>query len=155
MWDSIEHLPRGEKIKISYGRGSWEHCRFAGATDAYLYCDSEDFDRVQIRQIDRVAISDFKFDHDARNGRLIVTGMAVVGGISLGFINQKARTDPEAAGTLGALGGTALGALAGIPISCLSGYCVSLPDLSSTQPMVYGFSYNVPLRPKPSRSRRR
>ena len=32
-------FPADEKIKISYGSGPWEHCRFGGATDAYLYCE--------------------------------------------------------------------------------------------------------------------
>ncbi len=151
IWNRIEHLARGEKIKISYGSGPWEHCSFAGATDAYLFCEpAEDSGRSVAYQINRAAIADFKADHDARNGRLIFTSLTVGAGLWLGIrtANTTHGPDTNLAGALGGMAGAGLGALLGLPMSCLSGHCVSLPDLEPppSQPMVYGIGYNLPLR---------
>lgn len=149
MWDRVEHLPRGEKIKINYGRGPWDRCRFAGATDQYLFCEpGEDSDRAQEYQIDRFSITDFKIDHDVRNGRLIYTGVMLGTGLALGIrASQTNAADPEAAGIIGGLLGTGLGALVGVPFSCLSGHCVELHlPPPSPPPMAYGIGINLPLR---------
>lgn len=152
MWERIEHLPHGEKIKISYGSGPWEHCRFAGATDAYLFCEPGEDSRRQVPyQVNRASIADFKEDHDARNGRLIFTSLTVGTGLWLGIrtANTTHSPDTNLAGVLGGMAGAGLGALVGLPMSCLSGHCVGLPvlELPSAQPIVYGIGYNLPLRP--------
>src|SRR5579863_3276456 len=100
MWNRIEHLPRGETIKVRYGRGSWERCRFAGATYDALFCQpGEDSGQAQEYQIDRFSIADFKMDHDARNGRLIFTAVTVGAGLALGIWSAETNpTDPAAAG---------------------------------------------------------
>lgn len=147
MWDRVEHLPRGQKIKINYGQGAWDRCRFAGATDAYLFCEpGEDSDRAQEYRIDRSSIADFKIDHDVRNGRLIFAAITVGSGLALGIrMADVAKTDPEAVGTFGGLLGAGLGAVVAIPFSCLSGHCVVL-HLPPPQPVAYGVGYSVPLR---------
>ena len=152
LWDRMEHLPRGEKIKINYGHGAWDGCRFAGATDAYLFCEpGEDSGRAQEFRIDRFSIADFKIDHDVRNGRLIFAAITVGSGLALGIrMAEVAHTDPEAAGTFGGLLGAGLGAVVAIPISCLSGHCVVL-HLPPPQPAPYGIGYSVPLRMRGSR----
>ncbi len=154
MWDRIEHLPRGEKIKVNYGHGPWDRCRFAGATDQYLFCEpGEDSDRAQEYRIDRFSIADFKIDHDVRNGRLIYTSVVVGSGLALGIrAAQNSHADPEAVGIVGGLLGAGLGALVGVPFSCLSGHCVEL-HLPPPQPGAYGIGFNVPLRRLPLRWR--
>jgi hypothetical protein len=155
MWDRMERLPRGEKIKIQTGNGRWERCMFAGVSEAYLYCASEDDSGfVRERQINRANIADFKIDHDARNGRLIVTAMAVTGGLWAGIRSYRTSTpqNAEGAGILGGLIGTGIGALVGVPLSCLSGRCVEMPDVSPGAPS-YGINVNVPLRRIPRHSR--
>ena len=154
MWNRIEHLPRGEAIKISYGRGSWERCRFAGATDEAVFCEPrEDSGPVQEYRIDRFSIADFKMDHDERNGRLIFTAITLGSGLALGIrAAQTSQTDPQAMGVIGGLLGTGLGALVAVPFSCLSGHCVAL-HLPPPQPMPYGIGYNVPIG-RLTRSRR-
>jgi hypothetical protein len=156
MWDRIEHLPRGQKIKISYGSGPWNRCRFGGATDVYLFCEpDDDSDQARTRQVDRAAIRDFKFDHDERNGRLIFTGITVGTGLWLGIYSaQKSHADPEAAGVLGGLIGAGMGALVAVPMSCLSGHCVTIP-LPPPQPIPYGLGYRIPLRMPARHSLRR
>ncbi len=156
MWGRIEHLPRGEKIKINYGHGPWDRCRFAGATDQYLFCEpGEDSDQMQEYRIDRFGIADFKIDHDERNGRLIFTAVTVGSGLALGIrAAQATPADPGAAGLLGGLLGMGLGAVVAVPFSCLSGHCVVLhlpPPFPP--PMGYGIGYNVPLRGLPLRRR--
>lgn len=143
MWDRIAHLPRGEKIKISYGKGPWEHCRFAGATDAYLFCEpGEDSDRLVAYQINRAGIADFKIDHDVRNGRLAFAAFVVTGGIVMGFQTLHATHDEGAAVFGGALGGL-LGGVPGVAASCIAGECVAL-NPPPREP-AYRLNYNLPL----------
>ncbi len=149
MWQRIEHLPRGEQIKVNYGRGPWDRCRFAGATDEYLFCEpGDDSDRAQEYRIDRFSIADFKIDHDERNGRLIFSGVILGAGVVLGVRcarTQVYQNDAEAAGTLCGLLGAGLGSLAAMPLSCISGHCVTI-HLPPPQPAAYGIGYNLPLR---------
>ena len=149
MWDRIEHLPRGEKIKVSYGRGPSERCRFAGATDQYLFCEpGDESDRMQEYRIDRFSVADFKIDHDERNGRLIFAAVTLASGVALGIRcaqNQVYQNDAESAGMLCGLLGAGLGTLAAMPLSCISGHCVVL-HLPPPQPVPYGIGYNFPLR---------
>ncbi len=155
MWDRIQHLPRGEKIKIRIA-GRWERCQFAGATDEFLYCaPAEDSDAAQEWQVARLNVADFKPDHDERNGRLIFTSVTLGTGLALGIRNYLIDTTktPEASGVLAGLIGTGLGALAGGPLSCISGHCVTLPNLASPAP-AYTFNVNVPLRRIPRHARR-
>jgi hypothetical protein len=153
IWDRIERLPRGEKIKISCGKGPWEHCRFAGATDASVFCEPvEDSDRAVAYQINRASIADFKIDHDVRNGRLAFAAFVLSGGIVIGFQTLHATHDESAAvfgGTLGAL----LGGVPGVAASCIAGECVAL-NPPPPEP-AYGFSYNLPLHRLRHRSLRR
>ena len=149
IWDRIEHLPRGEKIKVDYGHGAKDRCRFAGATDQYLFCEpGEDSDRAQEYRIDRFSIAGFKIDHDERNGRLIFAGVALGAGLALGIrcaSTQVYQSDAESAGLLCGLLGTGLGSLVAVPLSCISGHCVTF-HLPPPQPFAYGIGYNVPLR---------
>jgi hypothetical protein len=152
VWNRIQHLPRGEEIKVNYGRGPWDRCRFAGATDQYLFCEpGEDSGQAQEYRIDRFSIADFKIDHDERNGRLIYTGVVLGSGLALGILTAQ-NSHAEPGGIVGGLLGAGLGALVGVPFSCLSGHCVSL-HLPPPQPMVYGIGYSVPLRRLPLRRR--
>lgn len=155
MWDRIEHLPRGEKIKVSYGHGPTDRCIFAGATDGYLFCEPSEDGPAQEYRIDRFRIADFKIDHDVRNGRLIYTAVTFGTGLALGIrSSQISHADPEAAGIVGGLLGTGLGALIGVPFSCLSGHCIELQlPPPSPPPMGYGIGYNVPLPHLPLRRR--
>jgi len=140
IWSRVEQLPRGEKIKVSYGRGPWDRCRFAGATEAYLFCEpGDDSGWAQPYQIDRASIFDVKIDHDERNGRLVFAAFVVAGGVWAGF--QAAKTTDSGAAVFGGFLGAGLGALAGLPASCIAGHCVAFPP----PPPVYGFGYNVPL----------
>jgi len=156
MWDRLERLPRGEKIKIRIDGPRWERCEFAGATDEFLYCaPSGESEIAQAWQIDRPNVNEFKPDHDVRNGRLIVTVMAVAGGLWTGIASwHSSRTqEAETRGILRGLIGTGLGALVGAPLSCLSGYCVQVPELPLA-PAAYGIGVNLPLRRFPGRWRR-
>jgi hypothetical protein len=112
-----------------------------------LYCASEeDSGFAREWQIDRAGIADFKLDHDARNGRLIVATMALAGGLCVGIQSYQTASsqNAQAAGVLGGLLGAGLGALAGVPLSCLSGHCVEMPN-PVLGPMPYTFSVSVPL----------
>lgn len=156
VWDRMERLPRGQKIKVRLGRGRWERCTVAGASETDLYCATESGSGfAHESQIKRASIGEFKLDHDVRNGRLIFAAATVGTGVALGIrsVGIKNGYTPEASGVFGGLIGAGLGALAGIPLSCLSGHCVSLPDRSPGPP-AYGISANVPLRRMARRSHR-
>lgn len=149
MWDHIQLLPRGEKIKIQFGNGRWEHCVFAGAFDEYLYCASyADSGYASELEINRANISNFKIDHDERNGRLIFAAVTLGTGVALGIRcaqTQVYQRDAEVAGTLCGLLGAGLGTLPAMPLSCLSGHCVTF-HLPPSPPMAFGIGVNVPLR---------
>lgn len=152
MWDRIEHLPRGQKIKIHLAKGRWERCDFGGATDACLFCaPQEDSDRAQTWQGNRAAIYDYKLDHDVRKGRLVFAAFLLTGGISIG-LEALHNTRDEGAGVFGGLLGAGLGAAVGVGGSCIAGHRVNLIPPPSYPP-AYGFSYNVPLRRLPGRPR--
>jgi len=155
MWDRMERLPRGEKIKIRIS-GRWERCEFAGATDEFLYCaPPEDSGSDQAAQIDRLNITDFKPDHDVRNGRLIFTAVTLGSGLALairGYQSPGVYT-PTPSAVFGGLLGTGIGAVAGAGFSCLSGHCVKLPSLNPGPP-ANGFNVNLPMRGIPPHRRR-
>ena len=149
MWDRMERLPRGQKIKIQFGNGRWGHCMFAGVSDAYLYCASEyDSGFVEEGQINRANIADFKPDHDVRNGHIAFAAGVISVGLAFG-LQPRDESASVLVGMLGGLVGTNPGSIA----SCAVGHCITLsPNLFELRPS-YGFRVNVPLR-SARRSRR-
>ena len=152
----MERLPRGQKIKIRFGNGRWDRCAFAGASEDFLYCASGDESGyVPEWKVNWLNITDFKLDHDVRNGRLIFTAVTVGSGLALG-IHSSLTSGPynaTANGVLGGLIGAGLGALVAAPLSCVSGHCVSLPNLD-VGPPGYGVGVSLPLRRVGSHARR-
>ena len=148
LWERVEQLPRGEKIKVRSERGPWERCRFAGANDEALFCGPrDDFYQVQGYPIARANIFDVKVDHDERNGRLVFTAFVLAGAGAWAGI-AGSRTSDSGTIIFAGLLGAGIGAIVGMPASCISGHCVTMPY----PPTGYRFGYNLPLRRIPRHS---
>jgi hypothetical protein len=141
LWNRVEELPHGEKVKIRYASGHSARCRFAGATDTLLFCDPNDAPSgADTFPIDRRNIVNVSADHTERNARLILAAFMVTGGIWAGVQSTKSVDDGTA--VFGGFLGAGLGWLVGYPAACISGYCPSL-HLAEPQP-AYGFNIAVP-----------
>ncbi len=146
LWNRVKELPHGEKIKIAYPGGHSARCRFAGATDAFLFCDPTDAPSgADTFPVDRRDVVNVSADHSERNGRLVLAAFIVTGGVWAGV--RSSRNVDNSAAVLGGFLGAGLGWLVGYPAACITGYCPSL-HLPEPQP-AYGFEIGVPL---PSRS---
>jgi hypothetical protein len=105
-WARIEQLAHGEPIVVTSTIGPPVHCRFAGATDAFLFCDPAGnpagtgyrFDRADVLQVDldrwQPAPANGQ-DHDSHRGLLIAAGLV---GIGMGAIEARGQGGGATAG---------------------------------------------------------
>lgn len=141
LWNRVKELPHGEKIKIRYASGHSARCRFAGATDAFLYCDPNDAPSgADTFPIDRRNIANVSADHTERNARLILAAFMATGGVWAGV--QSTKSVDDGAAVFGGFLGAGLGWLVGYPAACISGYCPA--HLFPEPQPAYGFNVAVP-----------
>jgi hypothetical protein len=116
-WSRVENLYRGDQIMVARPGGGFPvPCRFSGATDEMLFCDSLYRDgEFQFRRED---IENLRRDDKRRNIRIAVIALGG-GGLIWGLAKPPGPGVPRA---LDGLAGAAAGALAG----CLVGLPVAL-----------------------------
>lgn len=110
-WNRIERLSDGQGIVVRTTSGAKVHCRFAGATDACLFCDFPDallgqapyrFDRASV-----VNVKESQPGSDLHPGLLVA--MAIVG-TAFGIASTRSTDDRGAA----AIGLISAGVVGGI-----------------------------------------
>jgi len=114
-WARVEDLPRGEQITVA-GAGTYSlPCRFTGATDNDLFCDSM-FSGREFR-FNRAEVERVRMDGKRRNMRILIGSFAAAG-----LIWGVAAPPPT-----GSTAPRFVDGLAGAGIGALAGWAVSVP----------------------------
>ncbi len=131
-WTWVEHLVNGQPIVVTPIAGPSVHCRFAGATDAYLFCDPDDaryaasgyrFDRAQVVSV--------KISHPKVNWHPALLTIAAASGIAIGAAASSNGASDKSAAAGGLVTALMVGAV-GYPIAAM-------------QDQDRGFAFNIPL----------
>jgi hypothetical protein len=122
MWDRVKDLSNGAAIVVRNDNGPPVHCLFAGATDAYLFCNPSTnppgvgfrFDRAAIVSVDldRPAPYSARFDRPKPNYHPVYLSSIIAGGLFVGICATGSADNKTAAeeGLIGALVVAAIGA---------------------------------------------
>jgi hypothetical protein len=122
MWDRVKDLANGAAIVVRNDNGPPVHCLFAGATDAYLFCNPSTnppgvgfrFDRAAIVSVDldRPAPYSARFDRPQPNYHPAYLACIIGGGLIVGIVSTRTMDAGDAAstGVIGALVVAAIGA---------------------------------------------
>jgi hypothetical protein len=105
-WNRVGELARGDEIMVARGRGPSMPCRFAGATNEDLFCESL-FSQREMR-FKRVDIEKIRLDQSRRDFWTIIGGGAVGVGLWAGI--SSVRTHDSRTAVAEGLAGTAVGA---------------------------------------------
>lgn len=118
-WSRVQDLANGEEITVAHGRLHAVPCRFAGATDDDLYCDSL-FSGREYR-FSRAEVERVRMDDKRRNMRILI-GTFAGAGFLWGMVKPSANDGTPRA--LVALSGAGLGALAGCAVSLPAAFLI-------------------------------
>jgi hypothetical protein len=122
IWDRIKDLANGAAIVVSNDNGPPVHCLFAGATDAYLFCNPSTnppgvgfrFDRAAVVSVDldRPTPRSARFDRPKPNYHPVYLSSIIAGGLIVGICATTSADNKTAAeeGLIGALVVAAIGA---------------------------------------------
>ena len=108
-WARIERISDGQPIVVHATSGALIHCRFAGATDASLFCDplNPRVDRPGY-EFDRASVVSVRESHAENNWHpVLLTAMAVVG-TAFGIAATRSM-DGRGAATVGLLSAGVVG----------------------------------------------
>jgi hypothetical protein len=127
MWDRVQEIARGAAIVVRNDNGPPLHCLFAGATDAYLFCDPPGnppdtgfrLDRAAIVSVDldRPTPCSARFDRPHPNYHPAYLAFIIGGGLIVGIAATRTMDAGDAAYT-GAIG-AAVVAATGAPLAFL------------------------------------
>ena len=104
-WSRLGNLARGEEITVAQTGQYSLHCRYAGATDDYLFCDEAvPWTSNSSYRIERAEIENVRMDQSRTVARMIVCGGAIAGGLWFGISSSKSDNTQisVASGLLGA-----------------------------------------------------
>jgi hypothetical protein len=110
-WNRIEHIPDGQRIMVRTTSGTQVRCRFAGTTEACLFCDPPgpqlnqagyQFDRASV-----VSVMESRPATDLHPGLLLA--MAIVG-TAFGIASTR-NTDDRGAAAIGLISAGMVGAI--------------------------------------------
>ncbi|HEV2134961.1 MAG TPA: hypothetical protein VGR47_12055 [Terracidiphilus sp.] len=110
LWNRVMELPRGQPIVVVNSYGPPLHCRFDGATDAFLFCYPPDAppDAVEDYRFDRARV----LDVTATRPRVIqhpgVLASAAIAGIVFGLGSTRTLKNSDAV-TVGLFAATVVG----------------------------------------------
>jgi hypothetical protein len=122
MWDRVKEIARGAAIVVRNDNGPPLHCLFAGATDAYLFCDPPGnppdtgfrLDRAVIVSVDldRPTPYSARFDRPKPDYHPVYLSSIIAGGLIVGICATTSADNTTAAeeGLIGALVVAAIGA---------------------------------------------
>jgi hypothetical protein len=132
LWSWVENLARGEEIVVKPAAGRSVHCRFAGATDAYLFCDPDNMrSAASGYRFDRAQVADVQLGRAKVNWHPAPLVIASAVGIATGLALSSLGTTDKSAAAGGILTATMVGGI---------GYSVAL-----AQDRYRGFAFSAPL----------
>jgi hypothetical protein len=153
LWNRVMQLPRGQPIIVVNTYGPPLHCRFAGATDAFLFCDPPDAapDAAEGYRFDRASILDVTIEHRRIIPHPGVLASAAVAGIVLGLGSTRTLNNPDAT-TVGLISALVVGST-GYMMSQVPNQGVALGFVyhprgfgSRTRPILRHFAPRSPMR---------
>ena len=116
MWSQVKQLVIGQEIQVKPTIGYPVHCRFTGATDAYLFCDPDrPLPGARGYQFGRAQVVSVKISHPRANWHPVLLGSAAAVGIAVGASYARSM-DASQAATVGFTSALVWGAI-GYPIA--------------------------------------
>lgn len=100
-WRRVQRIVHGQPILVSSTYGPPLHCRFAGATDAYLFCDSPgspDGSGYRIERATVLAVEPEMVRPPRREGHPIYIGCIVGAGFAFGISAARDKSGSDAVG---------------------------------------------------------
>ncbi|MGB6745679.1 MAG: hypothetical protein WBE38_18670 [Terracidiphilus sp.] len=139
MWSRVEQLVNGQEIVVKPTSGPGLHCRFAGATDAYLFCDRDNvYPGTGGYRFDRAQVVSVQVSHPKANWHPVLLATMAASGIAIG-ISATGSMDDRGAASAGILSALMVGAI-GYPIAVMQdrnagfGFAIPLPPLQFAGP---------------------
>lgn len=152
MWDRVKDLANGAAIVVSNDNGPPVHCLFAGATDAYLFCNPSTnppgvgfrFDRAAIVSVDldRPTPHSARFDRPKPDYHPVYLSSIIAGGLIVGIVATRSMDAGQSAdiGVIGALVVAAIGApIAFLPHVFDAGFADQPRGFGRTHSPLFGF----------------
>jgi hypothetical protein len=133
LWNRVMQIAHGQVVRVKYTSGPPVRCRFAGATDAYLFCDPPGALDGTGYRFDRFSVVDVKELGEPRNWHPGLLSAMIGGGILVGTAAAR-QTDAGDAVRDGIIGAIISGA-------------VVAPFVLQPQPMFGGIGAGVTFRP--------
>jgi hypothetical protein len=137
-WDRLKNLTNGEPIVVRNDNGPPVHCLFAGATDAYLFCNPPGnplgvgfrFDRASVISVDfdLPAQNVARFNRPQTNYHPAWIASILAGGLIVGILATSTTDDGDSARA---------GAIAALVVGIIGAPLAFLPQASDA-----GFAYN-------------
>ncbi|HWG20160.1 MAG TPA: hypothetical protein VG225_06485 [Terracidiphilus sp.] len=114
-WRKIQRLTHGEPIVVNSTLGPALQCRFAGATDAALFCDAPGSPDGSGYRFERATVISVESERPERNTHPAWLASMIAGGMVVGFV-ASGNTDAGTAAKAGAIGALVVGAI-GAPLA--------------------------------------
>jgi hypothetical protein len=135
VWTRIQQFANGQEILLTNTYGPPLRCRFAGATDAFLFCDPPGSPAGAGYRFERASVLDVKLVKAPRNWHPGMLSAMIGGGLVVG-IAAAAQTDAGHAAQAGLIGALVTGAIAA-PLVFLQ-----------PQPLGAGWGAGIAFRPR-------
>jgi hypothetical protein len=111
FWLRVQQIANGDQVEVTSTYGPPLRCRFAGATDAYLFCDPPGSPEGTGYRFERATVLDVKVVRPPRNWHPGLLSAMIGGGLIVG-ITATAQTDAGHAAQAGFIGALVSGAIA-------------------------------------------
>ncbi len=134
LWNRVLQIANGQTIRVKYTSGPPLRCRFAGATDAYLFCDPPGALEGTGYRFDRYSVVDVTVAGEPHNWHPGLLSAMIGGGILVGTAAAR-QTDAGHAVQAGLIGALVSGA-------------VVAPFVLQPQPRFGGVGAGVTFRPR-------
>ena len=134
MWSRVEQLVHGQEIVVKPASGRALRCRFAGATDAYLFCDPDNaYAGSNGYRFDRAQVASVQVSHPKVNWHPALLATMAASGIAIGIAASQRGASDKSAAAGGLVTALVVGAV-GYPIVVMQ-----------EQGGSFGFAYPLPL----------
>jgi hypothetical protein len=131
MWSRVEQLVHGQEIVVKPTSGRALRCRFAGATDAYLFCDPDNaYPGADGYRFDRAQVVSVHVSRPKVNWHPALLAVMAASGIAVGVAASSQGASDKAAAAGGLVTALMVGAV-GYPIAVMqdqnAGFGVAIP----------------------------
>lgn len=116
-WLRIQQFVNGQPVVVYNTYGPPMHCRFAGATTDYLFCDLPDSMTGTGYRFDRASVVNVTLSHEPRNWHPAWLSSMIASGLVVGILATRS-TDAGTAAEAGLIGAGVVG-LIGAPLAFL------------------------------------